>query len=206
MYFEKIEISRQAAFFLSNEEIGIEGGESSSLFASTLESTSISAGQLIAEIKDSLRILILSCPVRVVEPIYACELQCDQGQLGNLYGVLSKRRGEVVKEDVIDGTSLFLLSATIPVSESFGFAQELLKKTSGNATAPQLLFSHWQIIDIDPFWKPTTEEELENFGDQAGEHNFARNLIDKIRKNKGLPIEEKIVKDAEKQRNMNKKK
>lgn len=201
---EKIEISRSAAFFISNEEIGIEGETVSS--QSSLESASISAGQLIAEVKDSLRILILSCPVRVVEPIYACELQCDQGQLGNLYGVLSKRRGEVVKEDVIDGTSLFLLSATIPVSESFGFAQELLKKTSGNGTAPQLLFSHWQVIDIDPFWKPTTEEELENFGDQAGEHNFARNLIDKIRKNKGLPIEEKIVKDAEKQRNMNKKK
>ena len=203
---EKIEISRQAAFFINNEEIGIEDTLANSLSATTLDSTSISAGQLIAEIKDSLRILILSCPVRVVEPIYACELQCDQGQLGNLYGVLSKRRGEVVKEDVIDGTSLFLLSATIPVSESFGFAQELLKKTSGNGTAPQLLFSHWQIIDIDPFWKPSTEEELENFGDQAGEHNFARNLIDKIRKSKGLPIEEKIVKDAEKQRNMNKKK
>jgi ribosome assembly protein 1 len=45
---------------------------------------------------------------------------------------------------VIDGTSLFLLSATLPVAESFGFAQELLKKTSGNGTAPQLQFSHWQ--------------------------------------------------------------
>jgi hypothetical protein len=38
----------------------------------------------------------------------------------------------------ISGTSLFLLSATLPVAESFGFAQELLKKTSGNGTAPQV--------------------------------------------------------------------
>ena len=44
-------------------------------------------------------------------------------QLGNLYAVLSKRRGRVTKEDIIDGTSLFLLSATLPVAESFGFAQ-----------------------------------------------------------------------------------
>ena len=44
-----------------------------------------------------------------------------------------------------EGTSLFLLSATLPVAESFGFAQQLLKKTSGNATAPQLVFSHWQV-------------------------------------------------------------
>ena len=61
-------------------------------------------------------------------------------------------------------------------------------------------------MNEDPFWKPTTEEELENYGDTAGDHNFTRNLIDKIRKNKGLPIEEKIVAFAEKQRNMNKKK
>jgi len=130
---EKIEITRQAAFFVGDDELFVEGDTpSSSSSLSSLEPVSISAGQLIAEIKDSIRILILSCPVRVVEPIYACELQCDQGQLGNLYGVLSKRRGEVIKEDVIDGTSLFLLSAIIPVSESFGFAQELLKKTRGN--------------------------------------------------------------------------
>ena len=94
---------------------------------------------------------MLSCPLRIVEPVYACDLQCDQSQLGNLYGVLSKRRGVVTKEDIIDGTSLFILSATLPVSESFGFAQELLRKTSGNATAPQMLFSHWFIIPENPF-------------------------------------------------------
>lgn len=38
---------------------------------------------------------------------------------------------------------------------------ELLKKTSGNGTAPQLQFSHWQEQPEDPFWRPTTEEELE---------------------------------------------
>jgi ribosome assembly protein 1 len=34
--------------------------------------------------------------------------------------------------------------ATLPVAESFGFAQELLKKTSGKAVTPQLNLSHWQ--------------------------------------------------------------
>ena len=120
--------------------------------------------------------------------------------MGNLYAVLSKRRGTILEEDVIEGTTLFLLSATLPVAESFGFAQELLEKTSGNAISPQLTFSHWEVLKFDPFWKPTTSEELEEFGNQATEHNLARVYIDKVRRRKGLPVEEKIVKDAEKQK------
>lgn len=38
---------------------------------------------------------------------------------------------------------------------------ELLKRTSGNGTAPQLQFSHWQTQHENPFWRPTTLEELE---------------------------------------------
>lgn len=33
-------------------------------------------------------------------------LQCDQLQLGNMYAVLSKRRGRVVDEDLVDGTQV----------------------------------------------------------------------------------------------------
>lgn len=167
----------------------------------------LSSGHMISEVKSALRLCMLSCPLRLVEPIYACDLQCDQSQLGNLYAVLSKRRGEVTKEDIIDGTSLFILSATLPISESFGFAQELLRKTSGNATAPQLVFSHWNIIQEDPFWRPQTDDEVEQYGDNyIGEHNIFRVRIDKVRKRKGLQVEEKVVVSAEKQRNMNKKK
>jgi len=167
----------------------------------------LQSGQLISDVIESLRLCMLSLPLRVVEPIYSCNLQCDQSQLGNLYAVLTKRRGEVLKEDIIDGTSLYILTATLPVSESFGFAQELLKRTSGNATAPQLFFSHWQLQDIDPFWRPTTAEERDFHGEVlALEPNAVRACIDKVRKRKGLPIEEKVVASAEKQRTLNKKK
>ena len=96
----------------------------------------------------------------------------------------------------------------LPVMESFGFAQELLKKSSGEATTPQMAFSHWSIQGVDPFWKPTSEDELDVYGnDSAFEAiNIARTFIDKTRKRKGLPIEEKIVASAEKQRTLNKKK
>lgn len=56
--------------------------------------------------------------------------------------------------------------------------------------------------------RPTTEEELEEFGEHcvATERNLPRTVIDQVRKRKGLPIEEKVVMYAEKQRTLNKKK
>jgi len=58
--------------------------------------------------------------------------------------------------------------------------------------------------------RPTTEDELEEYGEQGlmtgAERNLPRGIIDAVRKRKGLPIEEKIVKSAEKQRTLNKKK
>lgn len=33
-------------------------------------------------------------------------LQCDQQQLGNMYSVLSKRRGRVIDEDLVEGTQV----------------------------------------------------------------------------------------------------
>ena len=125
-------------------------------------------------------------------------------ELGNLYAVLGKRRGDVTKEDVIEGTSMFVLTASLPVASSFGFTQELLKKTSGMAVTPQLIFSHWSTISLDPFWRPVTQTELEDLGGVAVAPNIARTFINDARKRKGLPIEEKIVVSAEKQRTLTK--
>ena len=63
---------------------------------------------------------------------------------GKLYGVLGKRAGRVLQDDMIEGSSLFSIGAVLPVVESFGFAEEIRKKTSGLAS-PQLKFSHWEV-------------------------------------------------------------
>lgn len=53
---------------------------------------------------------------------------------------------------------------------------------------------------------PTTEEEREEHGEAGlGEgpgHNLARRLIDAVRRRKGLPVEEKVVAKATKQRTL----
>lgn len=43
-----------------------------------------------------------------------------------------------------EGTDMFIIKAVVPVAESFGFADEIRKRTSGLAS-PQLVFSHWEV-------------------------------------------------------------
>ncbi|KAK9506681.1 hypothetical protein O3M35_008573 [Rhynocoris fuscipes] len=63
-----------------------------------------------------------------------------------------------------------------------------------------------QVIDIDPFWSPSTEEEYLHYGEKADTENRARQYMNSVRRRKGLPVEEKIVQHAEKQRTLSKNK
>lgn len=100
-----------------------------------------------------------------------------------------------------EGIPLFQIEAQIPVVEAFGFSEDIRKKTSG-AAQPQLVFAGFECIDLDPFWVPTTEEELEELGDTADKENIARKHMNMIRRRKGLFVDEKIVQNAEKQRTL----
>ena len=65
------------------------------------------------------------------------------------------------------------------------------------------LQSHWLPPQIDPFFVPTTEEEREEWGEEAlNMTNVARKLMDATRRRKGLPVEEKVVSKATKQRTL----
>ena len=137
--------------------------------------------------------------------MYSCDIQVRAEVLGRMYSVLGRRHGKVVSEDMIEGSSVFTITAHLPVVESFNFAQEVRKQTSGLAQ-PQLVFSHWETLGVDPFWVPQTEEEILHFGDKADSENQARKYMNDIRKRKGLAIDEKIVEFAEKQRTLTKSK
>lgn len=68
------------------------------------------------------------------------------------------------------------------------------------------LFFIYQVVDIDPYWVPSTEEEYLHFGDKADSQNRAKLYMDSVRKRKGLMVEEKLVEHAEKQRTLSKNK
>lgn len=84
--------------------------------------------------------------------------------LGKVYGVVARRRGKIVAEEMKEGTSFFTVRALLPVIESFGFADGTLdcfcgvfpfytlirvfillsleiRKRSSGAASPQLVFS-----------------------------------------------------------------
>ena len=97
---------------------------------------------------------------------------------------------------------------------------DIRKRTSG-AASPQLIFggcdmivdvwvrelierlrTRYELYDQDPFWVPTTEEELEDLGEKADKENIARAYMNTVRTRKGMFVEKKIVQFAEKQRTL----
>ena len=42
--------------------------------------------------------------------------------LGKVYGVVARRRGRIVAEEMKEGTTFFTVRALLPVVESFGFS------------------------------------------------------------------------------------
>ena len=63
-----------------------------------------------------------------------------------------------------------------------------------------------QVVASDPFWEPSTEEELLHFGEKAENENQARKYMNSVRCRKGLYVDKKTVEHAEKQRTLSKNK
>ncbi|XP_075235749.1 elongation factor-like GTPase 1 [Lycorma delicatula] len=164
------------------------------------------SGQIMSVVKDACRKAFQAQPQRLMAAMYSCSIQVNAEVLGKLYALLGKRQGRVLHGDMSQGSAAtFSVQAVLPVIESFNFASELRKQTSGLAS-PQLLFSHWEVIELDPFWEPSTEEEYLHFGEKADNENRARKYMNAVRRRKGLHVDEKIVQFAEKQRTLSKNK
>ncbi|KAH9065387.1 P-loop containing nucleoside triphosphate hydrolase protein [Lactarius vividus] len=185
------------AFFVERVELDEEGIEKET------EQNRLSqiTGSLISAVKEGCRNGLLDWSPRLKLAMYSCDIQASTDVLGKVYGVVSKRRGKIVAEEMKEGTSFFTVRALLPVVESFGFADDIRKKTSG-AASPQLVFSGYVMLDEDPFWVPTTEEELEDLGEKADRENIAKGYMDKVRERKGMFVKRKIVETAEKQRTL----
>ena len=102
------------------------------------------SGQLISAMKEGCRRAFLAQPARLMVAMYSSNILATADVLGKVYGVLGRRNGKVLSDEMREGTTLFNIQALVPVAESFGFAEEIRKKTSGLAN-PQLIFSHWEV-------------------------------------------------------------
>jgi len=126
-------------------------------------------GQIIPTARRCLYACVLTAKPRFFEPVYLVEIQCPEAAVGGIYGVLNRRRGVVFEESQIVGTPMFVVKAHLPVNESFGFTADLRSNTGGQAF-PQCVFDHWQVLTGDP----------------TDPQSKTRQVLDEIRKRKGL--------------------
>jgi len=107
---------------------------------------------------------------RLQEPYYKFSITSPNSTLGGVYTFVAQRRGVVINEEPMIGTPLSVVTAYLPVADSFGFMEHLRGATSGQAFA-QCVFDHWEVIKQDPF-DPSSKVAA---------------ILTKIRKRKGLP-------------------
>ena len=158
-------------------------------------------GEIIRTVRESIRAGFLDWSPRILLAMYSCEIQASAEVLGRVYSVITRRRGRIVNESLLEPSTNFTILALLPVAESFGFSDEIRQRTSGFA-APQLVFEGFEMLDEDPFWVPTTEEELEDLGEKADKENVARRYVDAVRERKGMVVRKKVVESAEKQKTL----
>lgn len=160
-------------------------------------------GELISSVREAIRGAFLDWSPRILLAMYSCTIQATPDVLGRVYSVLTRRRGLILSEALLEGTPYFTIEAKLPVAESFGFSEEIRKRTSGLAQ-PMLRFTGFEMIDdVDPFWVPRSEEELEDLGVHGERENVAKKYVDAVRKRKGLLVKgARGGRDAEKQKTL----
>jgi elongation factor 2 len=82
---------------------------------------------------------LLSDP-KLLEPLISFECKVPNTFVSNVIGIVQKRRGKIL--DMVNEEDMIIVKAEMPVSESFGLAEELRSSTQGRAFwATQ--FSRW---------------------------------------------------------------
>jgi len=106
-------------------------------------------GQLMPTSRRVIFSSMLSGEPGLLEPVFLANISVPQDAMGNVYGVLTRRRGHVFSEDQKPGTPMVTLLAYLPVLESFGFTADLRSHTGGKAF-PQMSFDHWEPMSGSP--------------------------------------------------------
>jgi len=127
-------------------------------------------GQIIPTARRVFYASQLTAQPRLMEPIFLVEITCPQTVIGGIYGVMNRRRGQIIEEVQRFGTPLTNIKCHLPVTESFGFTADLRANTGGQAF-PQCVFDHWKVLNGDPL-DPTSGKAVE--------------LVNATRKRKGM--------------------
>jgi len=140
-----------------------------------------SGGQMIPTSRRVAYSAFLLAAPRLMEPIYAVEIQAPADCVSAIYNVLAKRRGHVTSSVAKPGTPLYTVQAYIPLIDSVGFETDLRTHTQGQAFNLSY-FDHWELVPGDPLDKSMILKPLEPAPIDA----LAREFMVKTRRRKGL--------------------
>merc|ERR1712113_321553 len=148
-----------------------------STLAATAQPYGPMSGQMMVAMKEACRYCLFRRGfARISEVMLSLEVNCEMDMLGKVHAVLGKRRVKVLDEGLREGTSMFYISSYLSLADSFGLAHDLRIAASGNVSF-HCAFSHWELLDDDPFQEASlTEEEVEELGDQPLPLNKAKKL------------------------------
>lgn len=88
--------------------------------------------------------------------------------LGKVYGVIARRRGRIVSEEMKEGTAFFTISSLLPVVESFGFADGAVVSPSPRSFAD---------LSAQKFERKLPEQQVHN-SSSTGQSSLSPSYID----------------------------
>jgi len=111
----------------------------------------------------TMRRVLAACQIKsgpaLLEPMYLCDITVPNTAISGVYTTLNARRGVVEAKEDRPGTPLCQVKAFLPVLESFGFTS-LLRQNTGGQAFPQMIFSHWSLVNGDPFDENSQAQEI----------------------------------------------
>lgn len=138
-------------------------------------------GQIIPTARRAAYGAFLLATPRLMEPIFAAEVQAPAECVSAVYTLLARRRGHVVQDVPKAGTPLVTVKAYLPAMDANGFETDLRVLTQGQAFCLQS-FDHWSVVPGDPTDTSIVLRPLE----PAPPLGLARDFVLKMRRRKGL--------------------
>ncbi|WFC99844.1 hypothetical protein MYAM1_002590 [Malassezia yamatoensis] len=138
-------------------------------------------GQMIPTARRAAYAAFLLATPRIMEPIFAAEIQAPPEAVSAVYTLLARRRGHVVQDTPKAGTPLVTVKAFLPAMDASGFETDLRVLTQGQAFVLQT-FDHWAVVPGDPTDTSIQLRPLE----PAPPLGLARDFVLKMRRRKGL--------------------
>jgi elongation factor 2 len=99
--------------------------------------------QMMPASRQALFAALMSAEPTLLEPIYKIQVRIPPDELGNVTGLLSRKRGSI--HSVEQQGPAVTVTGMLPVAETLGLSQEMRAATSGSAFW-QSTFDHWSPV------------------------------------------------------------